>query len=53
MLKVIWAWSATAGIVASMLERPDLPALGWGVAGVFAVFGIVWTYYRLRVPAAA
>jgi hypothetical protein len=51
-LKVIWAWSAVAGIVVTMVSVPDGPLLGWVFAAVFAAFGAVWTYYRRRLGAA-
>jgi len=48
-LKVIWASTATLGIVASIAQ--GAPAMAWGFAGIFAGFGSVWAYWRRQLGA--
>ncbi|MDP2691569.1 MAG: hypothetical protein Q8O95_04170 [bacterium] len=44
-LKVIWSGTASLGIVWSVLNGG--PESAWMVAGIFAVFCVVWTRYRI------
>jgi hypothetical protein len=46
-LKVIWATSALFAIGAGIAE--GAPSMAWVVLGIFAVFWVVWVYYRLRL----
>ena len=49
-LKVIWSFSASLGILMSMLEGAHDGALfGWLTLGIFATFHAVWVYWRLRL----
>ncbi len=47
-LKIIWASSAVLGIGLSLLIE-GAPVSGWAFLGIFAVFGAVWVYYRLKL----
>ncbi len=44
-LKVIWAATATIGVLWSQLQGG--PPAGWAVFGIFAVFCVIWVRYRL------
>ncbi len=45
-LKIIWSVSAIVGIILSL---PGYPLFGWLALILFAVFSIIWIYYRLRI----
>lgn len=49
-LKVIWSATATIGILWSMLEGAHDGALfAWLTFGIFAVFHVIWVYWRVRL----
>jgi hypothetical protein len=49
-LKVIWSLAAVAGILTSILQGAQgRPAAGWGVLAIFAIFNLVWVYWRVRL----
>lgn len=50
-LKIIWSATATLGIVWSQLQGG--PLLGWGFAGIFGAFNVVWSYHRWRLRTVA
>ena len=43
-LKIIWASTATLGILASIAQ--GAPTMAWAFAGIFAGFGGIWAYWR-------
>jgi hypothetical protein len=47
-LKIIWASSAVAGMLLSLLLN-GAPIAGWLFVAIFAVFGGVWIYYRAKL----
>jgi hypothetical protein len=46
-LKIIWACGAVLAI--GMGIRDGLPTIAWGILGIFAVFLVVWIYYRFQL----
>ncbi len=42
-LKLLWSGSATAGILATMIE--GAPPMGWLIFAIFAGFFLVWGYW--------
>ena len=49
-LKIIWSLGAIIGILVSMLQGAHgQPIAGWGLLAVFAVFNVLWVYWRLRI----
>jgi len=46
-LKLIWSSTAVVGLVWSTLETPVV--MGVVLAGVFAVFFLLWAYYYKRI----
>lgn len=50
-LKVIWASSALFAIGVGIAE--GAPPIAWAFLGIFAVFWVVWVYYRMKLASAA
>jgi hypothetical protein len=49
-LKIIWSFTASAGIAWSMLAGAQgRPVMGWMVLATFIVFHFVWWYWRIEV----
>jgi hypothetical protein len=49
-LKIIWSLSAMAGIGWAMISGiQGRPPLGWVALGTFALFHILWIYWRIRI----
>lgn len=46
-LKVIWASSALFAFGAGIAEGAT--SIAWALMGIFAVFWVVWIYYRLKL----
>lgn len=46
-LKVLWASTATLGILASIAQ--GAPPMAWGFAAIFGAFGAVWAYWRRQL----
>ncbi len=46
-LKVIWASSALFAFGAGITE--GAAPIAWGLMGIFAIFWIVWVYYRIKL----
>ncbi len=47
-LKIIWSGTAILGMGLTMLAGEG-PTLGWLLVAIFAIFNIVWVYYRLQL----
>ena len=43
-LKIIWSSAALLGIFVTMLKHG--PTFGWFIFSLFAIFWVVWIYYR-------
>lgn len=46
-LKLIWSGAAMVGIGASIAG--GAPPMSWAFLGIFAVFSVLWWYYRITV----
>jgi lipoprotein signal peptidase len=49
-LKIIWSFTASAGIAWSMIAGAQgRPLMGWIVLTFFIIFHVVWWYWRIQV----
>ena len=49
-LKIIWSFTASAGIGWSMIAGAQgRPLMGWIVLATFIIFHFIWWYWRIRV----
>jgi lipoprotein signal peptidase len=49
-LKIIWSFTASAGIAWSMIAGAQgRPLMGWIVLGIFIIFHLIWWYWRIRI----
>jgi len=49
-LKIVWSGFATVGLAWSVIEGGlRYPGVGWMLVGVFAVFHVLWWYWRIRL----
>ena len=46
-LKIIWAIGAVLGIGLGILQGG--PPIAWALVGIFAIFLVIWIYYRLHL----
>ena len=46
-LKLLWSSTAVVGLVWTTLQTPVV--MGWVLAGIFAVFFVLWMYYYRRI----
>ena len=46
-LKIIWAAGAVLGIGLGI--KDGTPPVAWGILGIFAIFLMVWVYYRIKL----
>jgi hypothetical protein len=46
-LKCLWSGAALLGLALALLE--GAPPFTWALLGIFAVFSVVWQYYRLAL----
>jgi hypothetical protein len=49
-LKIIWSFSATIGLLVSVLQNTHgRPLILWIILFIFALFHILWVYWRIRL----